>query len=341
MTPDLSIIIVNFNCARDTIACVASLQSNRGCDHEILVVDNDSSLEDRALLETLDDVSLVLESRNDGFGAGCNRGAARARGRYLLFVNPDVVARSPTTLAELVAAAAATPGLGALGCRLVFADGALQPSAHNRYPDLVGHAWDYSPALSSLMSRLRPGYSPSFFFPLARYETEVLSATHLLGALLLVPSEVFHRVGGFDEGFFLYREETDLCRRIAALGLTIRFTPQPVVVHRSGTSTGNRDFANLDPRYMRSAYRYFRLHHGPAYVLLAWSLALAGMILSLPFAHLLRTVKRIAGRAPPERDRLVGLLPAAIGWHLRHWREITRPVRRRLPELQDPLVADR
>jgi GT2 family glycosyltransferase len=297
---------------------------------EILVVDNDSGAPDRRLLATLDDVSLLLEPRNDGFGAGCNRGAVRAAGTYLLFVNPDIVVGSPTTLAELVTTAQSTADLGALGCRLVFEDGTPQPSAHRRYPDLAGHAWDYAPVVSSLMSRIRPGYAPSFFAP-ASYADGLLDVTHLLGAFLLVPRAVFRRAGGFDEGFFLYREETDLCQRIAALGLRILYTPQPVVVHRSGTSTHNREFANLDARYMRSTYRYLRLHHGALYVRAAWALAVAGMILSLPYVHLLRAVKRAKGGAPPDLDRLVARLPQAIAWHLRHARAVTRPVARQLP----------
>jgi GT2 family glycosyltransferase len=349
MTSDLSVIIVNYNCAADTVACVAALQANHGCAYEIIVVDNDSEPEDRRLLETLDGVSLVYEpaqpaararswgrrSGDGGFATGCNRGAERARGTYLLFVNPDVLVRSPTTLAELVAAADAAPDLGALGCRILFDDDRPQPSAHRRYPGLATHAWDYAPIVSSLVSRIGPRYSPSFF-PLERYATDVLSATHLLGAFLLVPRAVFHRAGGFDESFFLYREETDLCQRIAALDLKIVYVPTPVVVHRSGASTENHFFANLDSRYMQSTYRYLRLHHSAVYVQTAWLLAVVGMTLSLPYAHALRALKRITGPPPPDLDVLVSRLPEAIAWHLRHRRTVHRAARRRLPPLADP-----
>jgi GT2 family glycosyltransferase len=331
MAPTLSTIIVNHNSARETIACVASLRANGGVEQEIIVVDNGSEADDRALLRDLDGASRLIEAPNDGFGAGCNRGAAAAAGTYLLFVNPDIVVPSPTALAELVAVAAREPRLGALGCRMVFDDGRLQLSAHHRDPDLVGHAWDYAPIVSQPLSRLF-GLGPRSLFPAPRHEGEVLEARHLLGAFMLVPRDVFRQVGGFDEGFFLYREETDLCRRIAGLGRRILYTPTPVVVHTSAASTHNRHFANFDPRYMESTYRYFRLYHGPAYVAAAWLLALAGMTLSLAAALPARALARATRRRRTSlSELLVPRLRAAIAWHWRQRREILRPVVRRLP----------
>jgi N-acetylglucosaminyl-diphospho-decaprenol L-rhamnosyltransferase len=332
--PALSIVIVNYNSAPDTIACVAALQTSRDCVYEIVVVDNDSRPDDRALLDGLEGVSLVFEEVNAGFGAGCNRGSDHASGRYLLFVNPDIVVRSATTLAELVAAAEASADLGALGCQIVYEDDRPQPSAHSRYPNLASHAWDYTPVVSSQISALWPRYSTSLFSA-ESHAQDTLIAKHLLGAFLLVPRAVFRGVGGFDEGFFLYREETDLCQRIATLGLRILYVPRPVVVHHAGTSTGNRFFVNLDPTYMESTYRYLRLRHGATYVSIAWLLALAGMILSVPYAHLHRAVKKVRGGVPPDVDALTRLLPGAIGWHLRHRRDLRRPVSRRFPPMPD------
>jgi N-acetylglucosaminyl-diphospho-decaprenol L-rhamnosyltransferase len=328
MTPAISVIVVNYNSARDTLACVASLHTSRGIDHEIIVVDNASRPDDRELLRALDGVSLLLEEANRGFGSGCNRGVEASSGRYLLFVNPDVIVPSATTLADLVAVADATVDLGALGCRIADEDGRTQPSAYRRYPGLLDHAWDYAPAIGSLLFFFGVRYSPAPF-PLERL-SERLAVAHLLGAFMLVPRVAFEEAGGFDEGFFLYREETDLCERIAALGRQLVYTPDPVVIHRSGTSTDNRRYAHLDPRFMTSAYRYFRLRHGAAYARAAWLLAVAGIITSLPYMRLLHSLRRWRGGETADVDLLIRRLRGALEWHVQNRREVRRPVQREL-----------
>lgn len=313
--PDISVVIVSFNDSQDTTACVAALQASRGASFEIIVVDNASGAEHAARLGELTGVDLVVEGHNLGFGAACNRGFARAEGRYVLFMNADVTVQSSTTLAELVAIADATRRLGALGCRMTNTDGTAQVSAYRRLPGLFEHAWEYTPMLSSLAGFLGVSYSP-VEYSRERLANDRRCVAHLLGAFFLVPSDVFAEVGGFDEGFFLYREETDLFERLAALGRDIVYTPVPIVAHASGSSTQNRYFANLDPRFLVSVYRYFRLRHGVGYTAAAWLLAVAGLAVSMPYLRLLRARNRRRGLATDDIDFHLTRVRGGVEWHL-------------------------
>ncbi|HEX4107205.1 MAG TPA: glycosyltransferase family 2 protein [Solirubrobacteraceae bacterium] len=329
MPPTISIVIVNYRSARDTIQCVDALRACTEVEIDLIVVDNASGGDDRAVLETRPDIPVRWEEVNAGYGTGCNLGAGVTQGRYLLFVNPDIRVSPPDALRELIDVADAYPELGALTCRVEFPDGRPQPSAHTALPGLWSHTLEFAPAAMLLLGQLRPGYWPSHFSA-ERQLAGVQRARHLLGAFLLVPRAAFDAVGGFDEAFFLYREETDLCVRLAERGLAILYTPSPLILHESGASTENRDWASLDARYMESTYRYFALQHGSAYARLAWTLAVLGLCASLPPLLIVDALRALQRRDRRNLRWLIEHVRSALRWHLAYMRTVGHPSSRRL-----------
>jgi len=220
-------VVVSYN-SRDTLReCVEPLLALPGV--AVTVVDNDSP--DRSLdaVEGLP-VRAIQSGRNAGFGAGCNVGAAAGDAPLLLFVNPDAELTAEA-LHRLRAVLEAEPGVVLVGPRLVDESGALMFSMR-RY-QRTRSLW----AQALYLHRL---------FPRARWANEIETRPEvyeapagpewLSGACMLVRRAAFEAIGGFDDGFFLYCEDQDLCRRLRDAGGEIRYEPSAVVSHRGGHS---------------------------------------------------------------------------------------------------------
>ena len=194
---------------------------------------------------------IVHNGKNLGFGAGCNRGAALARGDMLLFLNPDCRLR-PDTIARL--RAFAEPAIGMLGASIVGTDGQHEPASRRRDPLLRR-------ALMSLsgMARFEQRWPA-----LAGANLPLNAAAHALedvdavsGALMLMPRTVFERIGGFDEAYFLHCEDLDLCRRVRDAGLRVVCANEVPVEHVKGTSSRTRPFFVARHKH-RGMWRWFR-----------------------------------------------------------------------------------
>lgn len=263
--PDLSVVVVSYN-TRDLLRrCLAGVLAEADLlDLEVLVVDNASSDGSAAMVATeFPQVHLVASGENLGFAAANNLAFRRCRGRHVLMLNPDAVARRGS-LARAVHRLDATPWVGAAGARILGPDGSLQPSAR-RFPSLLDEAL----TLTGLAAR----YPRSRFF--GRFDRtwadpmQEASVDWVPGAFLVVRRDVLDEVGHFDEAFFLYYEEVDLCRRIRAAGHEIRYWPDLVVEHIGGASsktqgsmTVSRKGSQLTLWRMRSGLLYWRKHHG-------------------------------------------------------------------------------
>ena len=202
---------------------------------------------------------LVEESVNRGYGAACNRGARESHGPYLLFLNSDAVVL-PGAVAALADALDRDSGLAAVGPRLRNPDGSLQKSIR-RLPT----PWRIF-CESAGLAFLSGGRSAFEGHTATRQDhARAREVEALMGAALLVRRTAFEEVGGFDEAFFLYAEETDLMARWRARGWRLFYEPAAEVVHAGGRSAGDRLFGQLHA----SLARYTRKHHGRAAALLA------------------------------------------------------------------------
>lgn len=259
---DLSTVIVSYNTRQLLRACLNSLpDAAGGLEHEVFVVDNTSSDGSPEMVEEeFPWVHLVRSECNLGFAGGNNEGLRRASGRCLLLLNPDTVT-APKALAELVAFMDSHPQAGYCGPKLVNPDGSHQPSAR-RFPTPI------SPAFSMLgLAVRRPKSRHAIDLHLQLGSEKAFAADWLSGACLMVRREVIEQVGLLDDGFFLYFEETDWCRRMAAAGWQGWYVPSAQVMHFGGQSVSQAAavglFSGNHPVYWTlSSRRYLRKHHG-------------------------------------------------------------------------------
>ena len=223
---DLSIIIVNYKSAAKLENCLQSLAvSNFGnITYEIIVVENASGDDLRPLVARFASVRLVNSAENLGMGGGNNLGIKASRGRFILVANPDLVF-SADAIKRMYEYFQIHPEIGVLGPKLLNPDGSLQYSCA-RFPSFflpvirrtaVGR---YLPSLIDRYLMRRDGHS------------DVKAVDWLLGACLLVrKDELFMSGNLFDERFFMYFEDVDLCRRARQLGRQVVYYPEALVTH--------------------------------------------------------------------------------------------------------------
>jgi len=253
MTPDLSIVIVNWN-TRDLLAqCLASIfATTSSLALEVFVVDNASSDGSPEMVRRdFPQVILLANDENLGFARANNQAIAQSTGRYVLLLNSDTEV-TEGALETLVSFMEATPDAGAVGGQLLFADGRVQTS-HGTFPTL------FSEMVNTLglvaWRSTSPASNP------AQTLHESVATDWLLGACLMVRRQVVEQVGGLDERFFMYSEEIDWCRRIKEHGWQIYYVPQAQIVHYwRGSSSQNRDRMKVE--LYRSKFLYFRKHNG-------------------------------------------------------------------------------
>ncbi len=243
-------VIVSYRSAETLRGCVEPLIEMPGVT--VTVVDNDSPDDSVRTIEDLD-VDIVRSPHNGGFSYGCNLGAARAQTPFLLFVNPDARIEL-STVQTLIAALQADPEVGLVGPRLLE-DDELAYSVR-RFP------------------RNRSTFAQALFlhrlWPLAEWSDELVrdpdAYTHdrpvdwLSGACMLIRRELFESLGRFDERFFLYCEDMDLCRRVWNAGFSVRYVSSAVVHHVGGASSGAGE---TQPILARSRVLYVRKHYRP------------------------------------------------------------------------------
>jgi GT2 family glycosyltransferase len=300
-----SAILVHYGPWEPTGRALDSLRAT-GLPLEILLVNNGGV--DPLDAQRLAGPSAIVLSpgRNLGYGAACNLAASRASGAYLLFSNNDVELRQGAVEA-LLAALDREPRAGAVGPRLLDEAGRAAAS--------IGRAPTPRRILfeNLFLPRLLPGLAFFQGHHTARIRHEgARDVETLLGALVLVRRLAFEAVGGFDERYFFYAEESDLFERLRRKGWRIRFEPASVAVHFGGLASRTVPQAQLDRWLHESLLLYARRHHGPsgerwtrgALLLgarLRWILALlqpgaAGVARKRRYADILAMYRRGAGR---------------------------------------------
>ncbi len=249
--PAVSAVVVSYDCADLLRAAVASLLAQDVAGGlEVVVVDN-ASADASAAAGREAGAEVVALERNVGFAAANNVGARRARGELLLFANPDVEAPAGV-VAALRDFLAENPVAVAAGPRLVGRDGGLQRFCARRFPTALNLLF-----LVSGLEESRWAGSPLAhrYYRARYYEEGPAPAEALAGAFMLVRRGAFEGVGGFDEGYFLYGEDLDLCRRLREAGGEIWYVPAGPVRHFTGGSRRTPDPVVVVESH-RSAVRY-------------------------------------------------------------------------------------
>jgi N-acetylglucosaminyl-diphospho-decaprenol L-rhamnosyltransferase len=255
MTAGISVVIANWNARHLLECCLRSiLTAGEGFLREVIVVDNGSTDDSVAMArERFPQVRLVENAQNDGFARANNRGVRLARGDHVLLLNTDAFL-APGALRAMIELAECKPNAGLVGAQLRNPDGTFQAS-HTPFPTL----WREFLILSGLGRALHGPWYPSH----GPDEGGPRVVDYVEGACMLVRRSAYLHVGGFDEGYFMYAEDVDLCRALRDAGWEVWYQPAAVATHLGGGSSLQRKPEREGDLY-RSRVRYFRKHHGDA-----------------------------------------------------------------------------
>ncbi len=251
MAADLSVIIVSYNTCELLAECLDSLGEwlERG---QVIVVDNASTDDSAAMVRArFPQVRLVANTTNTGYASANNQGIRLSTGQYLLLLNPDTQVNA-AGFHRLVAFMNDHPAAGAVGLKLLNADGSLQPS---------GRCF---PTLASTVAELLP--VPATWRRRARGELEqrdydqVCEVDEVSGAALCVRRRALDEVGALDESFFFLGEDIDLCWRLKTAGWKVFYLPTASVVHYGGGSRNQVHSFGISLLAQRGYYLLFRKH---------------------------------------------------------------------------------
>ena len=248
----LSIVIVTYDTDRLLWECLSSLASHQAQrSYEVVVINNGDAL---ALQDSQDpgiSFRVVDNSRNVGYGAALNQGARLTRSSLLLFLNADTRLQDGSTL-PLMERLWEDSSVGVVAPRLSYPDGRLQLSCRR----------GYSP--ESVLGRRLPFFSLPALEPALRHHLmldedheQVLYPDWVQGSCLMMRRDVFDRLGGFDERFFLYFEDYDLCSRVRTSGLQVVYDPRSEVIHHYARLSGRPVLSREWWLHLLSALRYY------------------------------------------------------------------------------------
>ncbi len=242
----VSIVSVSFNNEASIEDFISSVQKNISKNDELIIVDNHSSDSTVEKISKFKNVTLILSDKNLGFSKGNNLGVKVAKGQYLFFLNPDTKMEKPI-LDDLIDFYE-DMDVGLLGPKLILPDGKIQPSVRN-LPTFWGAFTEYILGIKRKFSQ----YAPEVDQP------QEVGAVY--GAAMLINRELFDKIKGFDERYFLYYEDIDLCRKIKRVGKKIYYFPKVFIRHAVGGSKSDLDRALLNKK---SLYIYHGVIEGLA-----------------------------------------------------------------------------
>jgi len=261
VNPKVSIIIVNYNSHPTIGLCINALYKHiSGIAYEIIVVDNASAPESvRFIKENYPHVKLIVNNENKGFGAANNIGVRYATGDYLFFLNPDAILLDNAVLRFYRFLEEEMPDAASCGGNLIKENGELTTSYGN-FPSLFQEWSDTG------FRRFYPNYYDKHL-RLGRtcgIAVKPFIVPFITGADIFIRKNIFQKLGGFDENFFLYYEETDLYYRLQQAGYVSYILPEVKITHLEGPSMRKNGELNYEKWtiWEKSKYYYFRKNKG-------------------------------------------------------------------------------
>lgn len=278
----ISVIIVNYN-VRDFLeqALLSVGRALQGIPSQVIVVDNasvDGSVQ--MLKERFPKVELLENTKNTGFSAANNQGLDRARGEFIVLLNPDTVVQEDT-FSTLLSFFEKNPRASAATCKILNPDGTFSVDCRHSIPGPATAFWKMI-GLARLFpkSRVFGKYNLTYLDENETYKVEAIS-----GSFMMMRAETVRRVGRLDEDFFMYCEDIDYCQRINQAGGEIYYVPDSQIIHYKGESTKKN---NLDYviTFNRSLYKFYKKHYRQKYIFPFKWLILLGTILRGTFVYL-------------------------------------------------------
>jgi GT2 family glycosyltransferase len=266
---NVSIIVVNWNTKALLRDCLNSVYEQISDDYEIIVVDNASTDGSKEMIRNdFPKVILIENNKNRGFAAANNQGIAVAKGKYVLLLNSDTIVLD-NCIANIVSFADTSPHAGVIGCRVLNSDRTLQRTCF-MFPSILNLLLS-----SSYLYKIFPK-SRFFGRELMTWwdASDVREVDIVKGCFMLVRQEAIEKVGGLDENFFMYAEETDWCYRFKKCGWKVLFAPVGEIIHYGGQSTTQIPVAMI-VQLRLSILKFIKKHYGrPSYLIARFLVAL-------------------------------------------------------------------
>jgi len=255
-TMDVSIVIVSWQVKEPLRRCLLSIFDHRPLRSvEVFVVDNkstDGTVE--MVISEFQSVTLIKNEKNLGFATACNQAIKKSSGAYILILNPDTEVQ-PGSIDSLTDFMQTTRDCGIAGCKLINDDGTLQPSAR-RFPDLLSHIIILL-KLHNFFPHLRP--VTKYYMSDWPHDT-TRPVDQVMGACFMIRRQLLKDIGLFDEHFYIWYEEVDLCRRALTTGWKTYFFSGTSIIHQKGRSFTQRNPVVLQTIFGRSLLYYFFKH---------------------------------------------------------------------------------
>jgi len=247
----VSIILVNYNGADVLINCLNSLEKFIPKDNcEIILVDNNSQDNSVCMIaDKFPNIKLIKLPENVGFGAGNNAGAKVAKGEFLFLLNTDIILKS-NILSHLIELMSANLDVGVIGTKLLFPDGSFQIS----FSPKIGIKGEIE------AKKIHKNAQNKNKLNIIEHNfKDIKEVDIVVGAAFFIRTNLFNLLGGFDEKFFMYFEESDLCQRVRNAGYKILYTPHVSIIHIRGHSV--KKISNkMAVEYRRSQIYYYYKH---------------------------------------------------------------------------------
>jgi GT2 family glycosyltransferase len=264
----VSIILVNYNGADVIVDCLNSLEKFIPRDNcEIILVDNNSQDNSVCIInDKFPNIKLIKLPENVGFGAGNNAGAKIAKGEFLLLLNTDTILTN-NILPHLLELMSVNSDVGVIGTKLVFPDGSFQISVS---PE-IGITGEFQAKKMHENAQNKNNLMEQDF-------QDIKEVDIVVGAAFFIRADLFNLLGGFDEKFFMYFEESDLCQRVRNKGYKIMYTPHVSIIHIRGHSV-KKVSNKMSVEYRRSQIYYYHKHRP------IWEIFILRIYLLFKFAY--------------------------------------------------------
>lgn len=286
----LSIITVNFNGGKYLNYFLKSITLNPPpIPYEVIVIDNASKdLFFEKVRKKYKKFLFIKSNKNRGYGGGCNLGLKYAKGDIIIFANPDVLIFKKDTFEKIIKEIInEEERIGAIGPKLLNPDGSFQPSCR-RYPRFRYLLFGRRSILSKYFKN-NPLTKEFMYTDFENIKNGKIPVESLMGAFFVTKRKVLEDVGKFDERFFLYAEDTDLCYRMKKKGYKVYYLPDVEVIHYHGKS---REYLGIKSLYLlrKSIYLFFRKHY--KLNIFQKIFLITGLIFGLSYDHFIKTLGR-------------------------------------------------
>jgi GT2 family glycosyltransferase len=258
-----SIVIVNWKSIEFLIPCIESIKKNTQSKHEIIIIDNNSGSAEQTEISKIKNIITIFNPDNKGFATACNQGFQIAQGNYIFMLNPDTLLIG-STIDILIDYLENNTTIFAAAPKLVYGEDCSHHPSVKHFTSPFGHFFLMLPVVGKLWKKWRNiSTNPN--------KPKIIDC--VWGAAIMFRKEVFMKIGFFDERFFLYSEEVDLCRRMKMKGMRLAYHPQAVVAHYGGKSQ-EKSTTSKQNLFWTSKLQYFEKYYPSWQTTLAMQLLL-------------------------------------------------------------------